>query len=163
MAWLLLFKYNFKHVGLNFYCGKGLFVRPNTVSIGNDVFIGKYCHLAVCDLSIGNNVMFAPNVAVVGGDHRFDIVGEAIRTTGRSTEKPVVVEDDVWIGYGTIVMQGVTIGEGAVVAAGSTVVKDIPAYTIWGGSPARFLKNRFDSEQDRLKHSKAINGKYYQK
>lgn len=57
-----------------------------------------------------------------------------------------VLGNDVWIGRESVIMPGVKIGDGAIVAAYSVVTKDIPAYTVWGGNPARFIKNRFDEE-----------------
>lgn len=59
---------------------------------------------------------------------------------------PIVVSDDVWSGIDTMVMSGVTIGQGAVVAARSVVVKDVPPYAIVGGNPAKIIKYRFSSE-----------------
>lgn len=157
MIWLLTTKYHFRSVGKRFYCGANLFVRPDTTSLGKDVFIGSYCHLAVGDLSIGNHVMLAPQVAIVGGDHHYGVVGTPSHATGRRKVRPVVIEDDVWVGYGSIIMHGVTLGEGCVVAAGSVLTKDVPPYEVWGGVPAEFLKVRFSSEEDRSKHRTAIN------
>ena len=57
-----------------------------------------------------------------------------------------VLGNDVWIGRESVIMPGVKIGDGAIVAAYSVMTKDIPAYTVWGGNPARFIKNRFDEE-----------------
>ena len=163
IAWLLAFRYRFRKVGRGFYCGSSLYIRPGTVSIGDNVFIGKESHLAVCELSIGNHVMFAPKVAVIGGDHEYGIVGRPLRDTGRGQEMPVVIEDDVWVGYSCIIMHGVTLGEGSVIAAGSVVTKSVPPYTIWGGIPAKHLKDRFGSEEDRSRHSIDIGGNYHLK
>lgn len=68
------------------------------------------------------------------------------------TKGPIIVKDDVWIGFGSFVLSGVTIGQGAVVAAGSVVTKDVPPYAIVGGNPARVIRYRFSNEQvDTLK------------
>ncbi|MEP6606686.1 MAG: DapH/DapD/GlmU-related protein, partial [Nitrosospira sp.] len=55
------------------------------------------------------------------------------------------IESDVWLGYGAIILTGVTVGKGAIVAAGSTVTKDVPSYSIVGGTPARAIGKRFES------------------
>jgi len=157
-VWFLLhFKYSFKKVGENFYCGHSLSVRKGTVTVGNNVFIGSYANLAVCDLRIGNFVMFGPRVGIVGGDHDYTKVGTPIRNTGRSKELPVVIEDDVWIGYNATIMQGVKIGEGSIVAACSLVTKNVEPYTIVGGVPAKLIKHRFENEKMNFVHSKSLN------
>jgi acetyltransferase-like isoleucine patch superfamily enzyme len=70
------------------------------------------------------------------------------------------VGNDVWIGHGAIVIAGVTIGDGAIVAAGSVVTKDVEPCTIVGGNPARFIKNRFSTEEEKDRHMYFLNEKY---
>ena len=70
------------------------------------------------------------------------------------------IEDDVWIGYGATIMSGIHIGQGAVIAAGAVVTKDVPPYAIVGGVPARIIKYRFDTESIQFMNSldyKALN------
>lgn len=59
---------------------------------------------------------------------------------------PPIIGNDVWIGSNSVILQGVKIGDGAIIAAGAVVTKDVPSYTIWGGVPAKFIKDRFDEE-----------------
>ena len=66
--------------------------------------------------------------------------------------RPVVLCDNVFIGAHSIILKGVTIGENSIVAAGSVVTKSIPANPIWGGNPAKKIKDRFDSEEAKIKH-----------
>jgi len=80
-------------------------------------------------------------------DHRFDIVGKTIWESGRGDRFKIVIEDDVWIGHGAIILSPTVIGRGAIVAAGSIVTKDVPQYAIVAGSPARVLRMRFSPEQ----------------
>lgn len=160
MFFLLNFKYKFIKTGKNFYCGRNLFVRPNTVTVGDNVFINNNAHLAVSELYISDFTMLGPNVSIVGGDHKFDVVGVPSRNTGRDIEKPVKIGKDAWLGAGSTIVHGVKIGEGSVIAAGSLVLKDVPPYTIYGGHPAKFIKNRFSNKEDIIKHSKAIQGIY---
>ena len=71
-------------------------------------------------------------------------------TSAWDNKGDIVVGNDVWIGRESVIMPGVKIGDGAIIAAYSVVSKDIPAYTVWGGNPAGFIKPRFDDELTRL-------------
>ena len=111
--------------------------------------IGRYCALAegVRFVMAGaNHPMLGPSTfpfGIFGGtwaDTTMDLVMSA------PSRGDTVVGHDVWLGYRTLVMAGVTIGHGAVVAAGSVVVADIPPYAIAGGNPARVLRMRYDEE-----------------
>jgi acetyltransferase-like isoleucine patch superfamily enzyme len=113
------------------------------ISLGNRVQFGADCFVQ-CDLTVGDDVLIASRVAFVGrDDHRFDVVGSTIWDSPRGDTRRTVVHDDVWIGHGAIIVAGVQIGEGSVVAAGSVVVKDVPPYAIVGGNPARVIRERF--------------------
>ncbi len=112
--------------------------------IGDRLIIGKYC-------SIAAEVKFIMN----GGNHPtnwlttfpFPIFGhgwEAATPTSWPVRGDTQVGNDVWIGYGALVMPGVRIGDGAIVATGSVVTKDVPPYAIVGGNPAGILRHRFD-------------------
>lgn len=125
---------------------------------GEDVYIGFDCHVGA-DVVIKNKVLIASNVSFVGGDHRFDIVGKYMKDSGRDVSNKIIIEDDVWVGHGVIVMHGITLGEGSIVAAGSLVTKDVPPYTIYGGSPAKKIRNRFVSNDDEIRHKDIIKSK----
>lgn len=125
---------------------------------GEDIYIGFDCHVGA-DVVIKNKVLIASNVSFVGGDHRFDIVGKYMKDSGRDVSKKIIIEDDVWIGHGVIVMHGITLGEGSIVAAGSLVTKDVHPYTIYGGSPAKKIRNRFVSNDDEIRHKDIIKSK----
>lgn len=106
---------------------------------------------------IGNYVSIGPEVAFLpGGEHRLDCVSTypflayGLGETEARSRGPIVVKDDVWIGLGAKILSGVTIGQGAVIAAGAVVVRDVPAYAIVGGVPAKIIKWRF-SESIRKK------------
>lgn len=85
-------------------------------------------------------------------DHEFNLPGQTIWHGERGNNGTTIVEDDVWIGTGAIIMSGITIGKGSIIAAGSVVTKDIPSCEIWGGNPAKKIKNRFKSETDKQYH-----------
>ncbi|MEM9574934.1 MAG: CatB-related O-acetyltransferase, partial [Pseudomonadota bacterium] len=109
-------------------------------------------------LEIGSFCSIAENVQIfLGGNHRVDwgttfpfghVFEQKLgskKTPGHpSTKGNVVIGNDVWLGSGATIMSGISVGHGAVVAANSTVVKDIDAYEIWGGNPAQLISKRFD-------------------
>ena len=131
----------------------------SNISIGSNVYIGPFA-VFLCTESrifIGNKVLFGPNVTMIAGDHRFTDVGRYIfDVTDKNPEddKDIVIEDDVWIATNTTILKGVKIGRGAIVAAGSLVVKDVAPYTVVGGVPAKILKYRFT--EDQLKQHEVI-------
>jgi len=110
---------------------------------GGSITIGDYCLIspgvrisAAQSIRIGNNVMFAANVYVSDSDWH----GIYNRIRPFRCTKPVVIENNVWLGERVIVNKGITIGENSVVGAGSVVTKNIPANTIAAGNPARIIK-----------------------
>ncbi len=112
----------------------GVFIGARTlVGLGN-VLIGP--------LRIGNDVIIAQNVVFSGLNHGYLDVSRPIRDQPCTTAE-IVVEDEVWIGANCVITAGVRIGRHAVVAGGSVVTKDVPAYTVVAGNPARILK-RYD-------------------
>ncbi len=131
------------------------------ITIGKNFYIGRDSQIE-CDAVIGNNVILANRVAFVGKyDHNYQQTGVPIRLASQIRDKDyawkglnekIVVENDVWIGYGAIIMSGVKIGEGSIIAAGSVVTQDIEPYSIYGGVPAKKIKDRFDCEDDLEKH-----------
>lgn len=127
------------------------------IILGNHVQFGRYCSVQ-CDVEIGNKVLIARNVAFVGrDDHQIDIVGKEIWDSGRGDNYVTHVQDDVWIGYGAIILSGVTIGRGSVVAAGSVVTRDVPRYAIVAGVPAKVVRMRF-SAADVIRHENVVEG-----
>ena len=112
-------------------------------TLGHKVQIGLNC-LFDTSVNIGNNVLIAGHVCFVGkNDHTFDIPGQTIWNGTRGLNLPIIIEDDVWIGYGSIIMAGVRISMGSIVASGSVVTKDVPPCTIVGGNPAKIIKGDF--------------------
>ena len=129
-------------INSRFYCGKGCFVsRKNKILIGKDFYMGSYCHLSA-NAQIGNDVLFASFVSLVGGDHRIDNINVPIRQSGREELRTITICDNVWVGHGVIIMHGVKIGSGAVIAAGAIVTKDVEENAIVAGNPAKFIRYR---------------------
>jgi len=112
-----------------------------TIIIGENTRIHGSCIHAYEDIFIGKNCLIAANTQIFdAGGHglSFPLVEERINTKGDS--KPIRIEDNVWIGANCIILPGVNIGKGSIVGAGSVVTKDIPAYVLSGGNPARVIK-----------------------
>ncbi len=120
---------------------------PNKiVELGDCVQFGPRCTIQ-CDIRFGNHVLMAGNVAFVGrNDHRYDVVGKTIWESPRGLSTVTTVEDDVWIGYGAIILSGVTVGRGSIIAAGAVVTSDVDRYSIAAGVPAGEIARRFTSD-----------------
>ncbi len=117
------------------------------IVLGDDVGIGPHCTLQ-CDIEIGSQVLIAGHVAFVGSDdHRYDVVGKTMWDSGRGDARKVVVEDDVWIGHGAILLSGAHVGRGAIVGAGAIVVGRVEPYAIVLAEKGRTLRKRFTDEQ----------------
>jgi len=140
--------------------GAGLHVGPGSrlwaprrLRIGDNVYIGKRVTLEV-DGVIGDSVLIANNVGVVGRyDHDFRQVGVPVsgaRWVGEFPETlshAVRIGSDVWIGFGAVILSGISIGDSAVVAAGSVVRNDVPENSVVAGNPATVVGRRFDPAQ----------------
>lgn len=112
------------------------------LSIGSGVFVGKNSHLgSYFPIEVGNNVMIGAGSYIVSGNHRFETRSVPMSQQGFSGAA-IKINDDVWLGARVVILPGVTIGKGAIIGAGSVVNKSVPDYEIWGGVPARFLKQR---------------------
>ena len=144
----------FRKHGKNIRIGGNPNIFYSNVECGNDIYIGPnamfLCHLAT--IRIGDHVIFGPNVTIATGNHRTDYVGKWIDQVGGSdklpeNDQPVTFVGDNWIGANATILKGVTINKGAIIGAGSVVTKDVPAYSIVVGNPARVVKMRFTEEQ----------------
>lgn len=132
-------------VGTGFYVAPGvkiLSLEQGRIIIGKNVSFNFDCYLSAVKskVVIGDNVLFGPSIVVVNDNHNFRL-GQLIREQGLNT-KDIIIGNDVWIGAKAVILAGVTIGDGAVIAAGSVVTKDVEAYTIVGGVPAKKIKDR---------------------
>lgn len=119
--------------GANFGTGVG-------IKIGDNSGLGVNCRVGR-GTSIGNNVMMGPDVVILTSNHKFERTDIPMREQGFEN-KPVIIGDDVWIGTRAIILPGVKIGNGVIVAAGAVVTKEVPDYTVVGGCPARIIKKR---------------------
>ena len=112
------------------------------LTLGDRAFIAKSAFIGVhLPISIGKNALIGAYCYIISANHCYESREIPIIDQG-FTGAPVIIEEDAWLGTHVVVLPGVTIGKGAIVAAGAVVTRSIPAYEIWGGVPARFLKPR---------------------
>jgi acetyltransferase-like isoleucine patch superfamily enzyme len=116
--------------------GRGRLIIGDCCSINGGVIFGL-----TCDLIMGSHVMVADNVSFRTADHEYADLAVPMLEQGERA-MPIVVGDDVWIGANVTILRGVTIGQGAIVAAHAVVVKDVPPFEIVGGVPARTIGSR---------------------
>lgn len=116
-----------------FHCDYG-----TNIVLGENFYANFDCvFLDVCEIKIGDNCLIGPKVCIFTATHP---VNAFERRNGLEFGKPVRIGNNVWIGGGAIINPGVTIGDNAVIASGSVVVKDVPADTLVGGNPAKFIR-----------------------
>ncbi|MBN2486442.1 MAG: acyltransferase [Bacteroidales bacterium] len=164
------FRWKKYKLGKNFHAGRGCQLwAKNYIEIGQGFYMGRYSQIE-CDAKIGDFVFFGNFVALIGKyDHNYKDIGTAIFHTPHIRNKnynwlglnsEIIIDDDVWVGYGSIILSGVKIGQGSIIAAGSVVTKNVEPFSIYGGNPARKICDRFDSPDDLKKHIEAYNLKY---
>ncbi|MDR0994353.1 MAG: acyltransferase [Verrucomicrobiota bacterium] len=139
----LFYKLALKKCGKKFYTHtRCFFLTPGKISVGNYVGFNTGCWVnGGGGITIGNHVLFGPGVIIHSSNHNFDQLDVRIDQQGH-THAPVVIEDNVWVAAGCIILPGVTIHSGAVIAAGAVVTRDVPANAVVGGVPARVLRMR---------------------
>jgi len=143
--------HNGVRLGNNVTIGTGTILRPSSlygwemgqgIIIEDHVAVGPQCFIGHGGfITIRENTMIAPHVSIVAHNHLRERNGVPMRD--QAIERlPVTIGEDVWIGTHATVLAGVTVGQGAIVAAGATVTRDVPPYAIVGGTPARVIGTR---------------------
>lgn len=146
------------HIGLG-----SLLWAPDRLVVEDGVYIGRLCTIE-CDGRIGRRSLIGNHVAFVGRhDHDWRVVGVPMAEApwignadyhGQGRKYRVLIGPDVWVGHGAIILTGVSVGRGAIVAAGSVVTSDVEPYDIVAGNPAVTIGSRFDGgsicEHERL-------------
>jgi maltose O-acetyltransferase len=117
--------------------------NPQMVSVGNNCYLGAGVQFYPWNerLTIGDNVLIAAGVRMITRKHGFADVEIPMSEQGY-TNAPIVIENDVWIGFQAIILPGVTVGQGSIVGAGAVVSRDVEPYSIVGGVPARLIRKR---------------------
>jgi maltose O-acetyltransferase len=132
--------------------GKGAsFETGQGIELGDNSWLGVNCRIG--KTKIGKFVMMAPDIVILSQNHLFDDIKTPMMLQGFETHRPVIIEDDVWIGTRAIILPGRRIGKGAIIGAGSVVTKDVPPYAIVGGNPAKILRFRIKPELTLLSNS----------
>lgn len=137
------FKMVLKKMGKNVFIDTKVYFRyPFKVSLGNDVSINRGCEFypsfyhKKANIILGNNIRIGPGVKFLAAGH------DTTKLNLPDTANKIEIKNNVWIGANCSILQGVTIEEGAVIAAGSVVTKEVPPFKIYGGAPAKEIKDR---------------------
>ena len=130
----------------NICIGSNSFLNANNslIKIGNNFNSNKNLHLNAASggkIVIGDNVLVGPNVVFRSSNHNITDINIPIRSQGTKIGD-IIVGNNVWIGSNCVILMGVKIGEGAVIAAGAVVNKDVPSFNVVGGVPAKIIKSR---------------------
>lgn len=129
-------------------------IAPDLVA-GRDCFINRGANIGP-KVVFGDYVILGPGVTFTGDDHNFRSIGVPVTFSGRPHLRETKLGDDVWVGARAIVLAGVTIGDGAIVAAGAVVTSDVEPCAIVGGVPAKRIAWRFDDPEDRIAHVRRV-------
>lgn len=128
-------------VGLNRH--SSLYASRGTIVLGNNVFLGDFSSINANDatVTIGSDVAIGPMTLIQGANHNFDRLDLPIIQQGHKPSS-VIIEDNVWIAAHCVILPGVRIHSGAVVAAGAVVSRDVPANAVVAGTPAKVIRYR---------------------
>lgn len=117
--------------------------RNGQIGIGKNTKIGSHCRIATLQkIEIGQNVLIAAKNYIGGGNYKFERTDIPIAQQGFDLRGGVKIGDNSWIGAGSTILDGAKIGRDSIIAAGSVVTEDVPEYTIYGGTPAKLIRNR---------------------
>lgn len=126
---------NFKvHADVDFGTGVNVEIGENS-SLNRGAWIGN-------DTIIGDDVMMGPDIIILSAGHHFDDTTKPMTHQGATTRRPVIIGNDVWIGTRVIILPGIKVSDHSIIAAGSVVTKDVPAWAIVGGNPAKLIRYR---------------------
>jgi acetyltransferase-like isoleucine patch superfamily enzyme len=137
--------------GDNVSVGKNALIRPTNqfggslgegLKVGSNSNIGHFAYIGCSGyIEIGNNVMISPRVSMYSENHNYVDLDVPMKEQG-VTRESIIIEDDCWIASNSIILAGVKIGHGSIIAAGSVVTKDVAPMSIMGGNPAKLIRSR---------------------
>lgn len=123
------------------------FIYPENISLGNNVYLGPKCNIsAFGKVNISDGVIIGPHCTIYSANHNYSENIKSIPYDSKLIIKNVTIHENVWIGGNTILLPGVEVGEGSIIAAGSVITKSVPPFAIMGGNPAKILKYRDNIE-----------------
>ena len=130
-----------KKIGSNLTIESNIFWgNGRDIELGNNVQVNEDCWIR--NVSVGNCVMIGPRVMILNYGHNTEDLEKPMIFQGIRKYAQTVIEDDVWIGAAAIILPGVTIGKGSIIAAGAVVTKNVESYSVVGGNPAKLIKMR---------------------
>jgi maltose O-acetyltransferase len=134
----------FKECGKNIdICRNVYFGNGQNIKMGSNSILGPNLRIQQCDVEIGNFVMTAHDIQIIGGGHNYSSLDIPMGQQGNMPRSKLVIKDDVWIGARATILGNVgTIGTGSIIGAGAVVTKPVPDYAIVAGNPARIIKYR---------------------
>jgi acetyltransferase-like isoleucine patch superfamily enzyme len=138
-------------IGDNIVINKNVTIWVGSLTLGNNIQINPNTCI-YGRVIIGNNVMIAPNCMIAAGNHGIEVTGEPMITQKCTTKGPIRIGDDVWIASNSVLLDGVQIGSGVIVGAGSVVTKNVPPMAIVVGNPARIVGYRSDKSKALIQH-----------
>ena len=167
LLYLLKIRWRRHTFGRNPYIGRFVYLwAKHQISIGDNFYIGKFSQIE-CDAVIGDNVIIANHVGLIGRyDHNYQQIGIPTRLASqirdenynwKGLKQKIIIDNDVWVGFGSILLSGIKIGQGSIIDAGSVVTNDVQPFSIYGGVPAKKITDRFKNENDLKKHLDLIN------
>jgi maltose O-acetyltransferase len=128
-------------IGKNCKVQKGVYIgKGKNIKIGNNCHINEYVRLN--NVTIGNNVMIARESIILGAMHEYDDVNKPIIEQGVKETSHTIIEDDVWVGLRVIILPGLRVKKGCIIGAGAVLTKDTEENGIYGGVPAKRIKER---------------------
>jgi maltose O-acetyltransferase len=130
------------------------------IHLGDDVVIGRGATLMAAEskIIIGDKVMFGPEVMLIAGNHNTGVQGQAmfdVKEKRPEDDQDIVIEDDVWVGARAIILKGVVVRRGAIIAAGALVTREVPPYAVVAGNPARVIRFRWTPDEI-LSHERSL-------
>lgn len=158
---MLLLRHAFHRHGRGIIFDPDGFYTYKSIDIGDNVSINRNAIFMATKsrIVIGNKVMFGYNVTVIGGNHNTSVVGQFmgdVQDKMPENDQDVVFEDDIWVSSGVIILKGVRVGRGSIVAAGAVVNKDVLPYSVVGGVPAKKISMRFEDPETIIRHEAVL-------